>query len=369
MMTTDRSVHGGETFTLRPTGWGRYIEVAFLGLWLTGWLVGEVVAATIFGGMLAGTIAAAFGITLSFAERLTPNGSAPFIMGFMIVWLTMWTIGGIAAGTQFLRSLAGRDVVSVSPHGLEFERRAGPFRRRRTIAHGAIRRVRLGLHNTPVVADTAAGLVYITDLGTRDERAALVRWLKQRLVLPDEAQARRLDAETVPPLWEVEVEGMETRLSRPTRRNRRIQAAILWGLAALLFTGCLPGFRAFQGDALESPRPGHMRVYYAGAVLSLMVALWAVWTTWGRSEWVVSPGRLAWRRRFASWRRERSFDNARLELEHTTDSDGDDHFRLRVRGETTKRQISSTLNEAAELTSLAEWLAARTRFPLDRVSK
>jgi hypothetical protein len=365
MMTTNRGPLGPGTFSLKPAGWSRYIEVAFLGIWLTGWLVGEVVMTIVFGGMLAGMIAAAFGITLSFASRLTPDGSAPFLVLFMVVWLTIWTIGGIAAGTQFLRMLAGRDVVSVSPNGLDIDWRAGPFRRRRTIAHGAIKRLRLGPRNTPLVADTKSGTVEISDLGTPAERTALIAWLQQRLALPSEAEAKRLDAETPPPEWEVEVEGMETRLSRPTRRNRRIQAAILWSITALLFTGCLPGFQAFQSDLLESQRPSVSRVFVAAGALSLLFALWAVWTTWGRSEWVVVPGRMTWRRRFASWRGERTFENARLELKHTVDSDNDDRYTLRVRGENASRKIATALYDDADLTGLAQWLSARTRFPID----
>jgi hypothetical protein len=365
MMTTNRGPLGPEIFSLKPAGWSRYIEIVFLGIWLTGWLAGEVVMTIVFGGMLAGMIAAAFGVTLSFASRLTPDGSAPFLVLFMLVWLTMWTIGGIAAGTQFLRGLAGRDVVSVSPPGLDIDWRAGPFRRRRTIAHGAIKRLRLGPRNTPVVAETKSGTVEVTDLGTPDERAALIGWLQQRLALPSEAEAKRLDAETPPPEWEVEVEGMETRLSRPLRRYRRVQAAILWTITALLFTGCLPMFQVFQSDLLESPRPGATRVFIGAGVVSLLFGLWSAWTTWGRSEWVVVPGRLTWRRQFASWRRERTFENARLELKHTVDSDNDDRYTLRVRAENGSRKISTSLYDDADLTGLAEWLSARTRFPID----
>jgi hypothetical protein len=368
MMTTDRGPSGLETISLRPIGWGRYIEVVFLGVWLAGWLAGEVVVLIVFGGMVAGMIAAAFGITLSFASRLAPDGSAPFFVLFMIFWLTMWTIGGIAAGTQFLRALAGRDSISVSPAGLELEWRAGPFRRRRTLAHGTIRRVRLGLKGEPVIADTATGRIDITTLGTPVERRALHDWLHNQLVLPDEAEARRLDAEVPPPGWEVEVEGMETRLFWPTRRNRRIQAVILWGIAALMFMGCLPAFLPLQPEGmLEPTRPGVTRVYIGAGILSLLFAVWATWTMWGRSEWVAIPGRLTWRRRFASWQSVgRTFENATLDLRHTIDSDGDDRFELRVRGETTHRKITSSLYDEADEVRLAEWLSARTRFPIDR---
>jgi hypothetical protein len=111
----------------------------------------------LLGGMVAGVISSAFGIPLSFASRLTPDGSAPFFLLFILGWLTMWTVGGIAAGTHFLRIVAGRDVISVSPDGLEIERRDGPFRRRRTIKHGDLRGLRINLQGNAVVVDTAAG--------------------------------------------------------------------------------------------------------------------------------------------------------------------------------------------------------------------
>src|SRR5688500_14178403 len=107
MMTIDRGPHG-ETFSLKPTGWGRFLfDIPFLGVWLAFWVVFEVAVIVLFGGMVAGVISSAFGTPLSFASRVTPDGSAPFCLLFMLVWLTFWTLGGIAAGTHFLRELAG----------------------------------------------------------------------------------------------------------------------------------------------------------------------------------------------------------------------------------------------------------------------
>jgi hypothetical protein len=241
--------------------------------------------------------------------------------------------------------------------GLELARRSGPFRKRRTIPHDAIRRVRLQLNGAMLVVDTASGTVDVTDLGTRDERFALLGWLRQRLALPDEAQARRLEAaETTPPGWDVETHGNETRLMRPNRRNRARQAAILWTLAGLVLTGFVPALSA------RSATGGHL----AALAVGLLIALWATWTTWGRSEWLVRHGRLTWRRRFGSWHSERLFDDAAIELLHEVDSEGDDRFTLRVVSTTARRTIWSTIHDPAELASLAEWLSARTGFAVRR---
>jgi hypothetical protein len=376
MMTIDRGPRGADIFTLKPIGWGRVFEIPFLALWLSFWVVGEGVAVTLLGAILGDLIARALGVTLSFSSRLAPDGSAPFFLLFLLFWLTMWTLGGIAAGTHFLRALAGRDVISVSPDGLEIEWRAGPFRRRRTIKRGDIRRVRLNLQGNTVVVDFAGGTADITNYGTREDRAAILDSLKKQLVLPDEAQAKRLDAETVPPEWDVEVQGMETRIFTPTRRTRRIVAAILWGLAAMVvITGLLSASRVTP-DLLEIEpvRRGKGINFISGATTGGQIAaagaaalfgLWATWVTWGRSEWVVGHGRMTWRRKFGSWRNERSFDDAKLEIERTYDSDGDARFTLRVRSATAHRQISSAINESADLLRLAQWLSARTRFPID----
>ena len=345
-----------DAFSLRPVGWGRYIEVPFFGVWIAGWLIGELVALALLGGLLAGLIAAVVGFELPFASRLAPDGSVPFFLLFILMWLTLWTVGGVAALRHFLRSLAGQDVVTVSPAGLELVWRAGPFRKRQTIPHGDIRRVRLRLNGTGLVVDTASGTVDVTDLGSRDERFALLGWLRQRLVLPDEAQARRLEAETLPPGWELETHGLETRLTRPTRRTRAIQSGILWTLSGLVLTGFLP---ALSADTIGG---GHL----AALAVGLLIVVWATWTTWGRSEWLVRHGQLTWRRRFRSWHREHVFEDAAIELLHKVDSEGDDRFTLRVRSTAARREIWSAIHDPAELASLAEWLSARTRFPVRR---
>ena len=357
-MTSDRAARGPHTFSLRPTGWGRYLEVVFLGVWIVGWFVFEVVGLALLGGLLAGVVGSVFGIQLPFASRLAPDGSAPFFLLGTIVWLALWTVGGVAALTHVLRSTAGHDLITVSSKGVELEWRAGPFYRLRTIPHGTIWRVRLRLDGPMLVLDTASGTVDVTKFGTRDDRLALLGWLRQRLELPDEAQVRQLEAETVPPGWEVEARDMETCLARPPRRTRAMQAAVLWTLAGLVSTGFLPALSA------ESVT----RAQLAAGALALLIALGATWTTWGRSEWLVTHGRLTWRRRFGSWRREQPFDNAALELLRDVDSDGGERFTLRVRSTDARRRISTALHDPAELTSLAEWLSARTRFPIQRPS-
>src|SRR5262249_46656844 len=131
----------------------------------------------------------------------------------------------------------------------------------------------------------------------------------------------------------------------------------------LLFVGCIPALPGFEVESFGREKSA----YAAAGILTLLVGLWASWATWARSEWVVAYGKLTFRRRFASWwRTEQSFEPARLEIEHTYDSDGDDRFTLRVLGADRKRKIATALYDGAELLHLAEWLSARTHFPVER---
>ena len=43
----------GSTRRLRPTGWARYFDAAFLAVWLTFWTIGEVVGLGLIGAMVS----------------------------------------------------------------------------------------------------------------------------------------------------------------------------------------------------------------------------------------------------------------------------------------------------------------------------
>lgn len=86
----------------------RWFMIAFLAFWLIGWAFGEITA----GIMLVGGL-----ITL-----LTQNGTDlsafSFVGLFMLVWFTLWTIGGITAIYTLFWSLAGKEVIQVNLQGI-----------------------------------------------------------------------------------------------------------------------------------------------------------------------------------------------------------------------------------------------------------
>lgn len=336
------------TMTFRATGALRFIHAVFLGVWLTFWAIGEAVAlavlALLIGSHFRGNTA---------ASDWASAGSSSYVMLFLLVWVALWTVGGVAAATSFLRSVAGEDRLSAVPEGIAIVRRAGPFRRRKTFDRGTLKRVRLRGRDRTLVVDAPAGTEVLTDLGTREERDAALAWLQQHLRLPVE---HRFNLATPPPRWHVSVEPTGgTCLVKPAPHVRRKQALVMWIITAITSIGWISPVMNAQAGAMT----------LAAFALSMLLAAGAAWLTWGHSEWTARSGSLVFRRHIGNWMREERFEPGQLEVEHSTDSDGDDHYRLLVRGaEERHRTISTALHDDAEVVDTARWLAAATGFSL-----
>jgi hypothetical protein len=292
--------------TLRVTGVARYFNAAFLGLWLIGWGIGEVVALAVLALIVAAPFLREGGADVpEFLESWKTAGPPLFVFLFLLVWVAFWTLGGYAAITHFLRSLAGKDRLRLLPAGLEVMRCAGPFRRTRVIDRADIRRVRVRHHDHALVADTTFGTLLLTELGTRPDRETICRWLRGGLQLPPDG-SMGLYAGQAPPGW-----------------------------------------------TMQPTEDGSVRLHQR----------WA-WLPWLRSEWMVKRGVVTHRRRIGPWIAEHSYDHAQFAVEHTTDSDGDDLYRLNLRTPRGDRAIDSAINDDAELVDFARWLAEHTGFEL-----
>ena len=114
----------GDAIVRRPVGIGRFVEGAFLGIWLASWSLFEAIVLDVMGSMLL----ALFGFLRD--SRLTSLGRAAverapgfevgilFVYLFLIVWISLWTFAGLAAGYRFLRLLGGSDRLAlVGGHG------------------------------------------------------------------------------------------------------------------------------------------------------------------------------------------------------------------------------------------------------------
>jgi hypothetical protein len=346
----------GPTTSLRPSGIGRYVTVVFLSVWLVGWGMGEAFAISMLG-MLFSSIAGVFPEHLpDWSADLVTSGGAAFAILFLLFWLTLWTIGGVAALTHLMRSLVGEDVIGVTASGFEVVRRAGPFRRRYAFDRAGIRRLRVRPHDKAVVADTAKGTRIVTTFGLAAERDEVTGWLSRHLGLAG-ADA---GTGTPPATWEVRTEGEVASLRTVRSGARLTRSVIAWLLTAAIASAW---YASLDGERSAGHVPALM--------LTLLLAAGAAVSTWGRRELIVRPGELLFRRRFAMWTGERVFRSARLELTHETDSDNDHHYKLIVVDAEGRRTVHSQVHDSGEVVDLAQWLAARTGFPLpaaERVS-
>jgi hypothetical protein len=342
----------GSTASLRPAGIGRYFAAAFLLVWLTGWAAGEVFALGFLAVLLRSIIGAAAGVPWPIpGGDWIAGGAAGFVLLFLLAWVTLWTVGGVAAITHLLRSLAGEDRVEVQSGGLDVRRRAGPFGRTRRFERAQIRRVRVRRHDKAVVLDTLSGSEVITEYGTPDERRAMADWLRGRLLLP-ETVAASADPSTPPPGWQLRVENGTTRLTQDDPRARAIAASIMWVIVLLL--------AAILYGAEERTAAG---VVIAG-VLCALAAAGAIWMSFSRRAWLLRHGELTRHTRFLNWERAREFKSARLEVTVSRDSDNDSHYRLEVIDAQGTRRIASEIHDETAIVVLGQWLAARTGFPL-----
>jgi hypothetical protein len=338
------------TRSFRPSGIGRYFIAAFLLLWLVGWAVGEGVALFAVAAILLKLIGGAPPGMPAWFDNPVGSGVVAFVILFLGLWLTFWTVGGIAAWTHFIRSLWGEDTIALTPEGVEIVRRGGPFRRRYRYDRAAIRRIRLRPSDKGLVMDAEKGTQPLTTFGTPEERQEAADWLIRSLSLPDEAALAALA--TPPAGWETFEDADGTRLRKVRPRGRAIRSAIMWTITALLASAWLR-FRA--GDAAAD---------FPALALTLLFAVLAMLSTFGRRDWIVRRGEVVFRRRFLIWKSERAFRHARLHVTSETDSDNDSVYTLVIAdadGRTTT--MHSQLHDAAEVVDFGHWLAARSGFP------
>ncbi len=173
---------------VRARGWLRLFPAAFLGVWLCGWLLGEVFAAR----MLFGIVAPRFGVELTPSLALGMGGSSPPVAAgitvFLGVWLAFWTFGGLMAMRELLHLIAGEEVVRWNEDGIEALRGVGPFKTTRRVKAEDLKQIRVRAGR--VEADTRRGRVVIATFGTREDRQALCAALRRALAAWLEGERR-----------------------------------------------------------------------------------------------------------------------------------------------------------------------------------
>ena len=357
---------------LKPNGVTRFISAAFLLFWLCGWAVGEGIVLWILAkGILALMNGAPF------EEGHAPLGFGPAmaIGAFLILWLSLWTLGGLAALGEVLRLLWSEDRLIANAGGITIVRFRGPFRGRRELPRDVIRRFSLVPRNDALVAETSRERVELSRLGTHAEREETAAALRSELCLRD--LAPEADATSLPKGWSEVITPDGQRVVAVDAATQRAQARV----AALLAVGVAAIDFAIIRQALDRAVVIPFAVF--GLLGSLGLAWVAVWLARGRMEWKIGSGNLILRRRFGSSVQE-LFEARRLELVVTRDSDGDGWYALEAVREGApepgpvvwvqsqskyRRRVTAALNEPTVPRLLGAWLSRSANVPLvDRTS-
>ncbi len=225
-MKLERTFSGLEA-RLKSRGRGRFFSAGFLAFWLVGWVIGEAIALWSLGvgawSLITGRPPEAGRNPLEVAPALA--------MGlFLLVWLSLWTFGGIAAIYELMRVLWSRDRLVVNPSGFEITRRTGFLLHTRWLARDELRSLYRLDAGSVVMAETESGVVELTRLGTVLEQEELVQAFTAELALPGRA-ARPVK---LPEEWREipSPEGGTLLLKDPA--TRRKQAVVAWVVTILV---------------------------------------------------------------------------------------------------------------------------------------
>jgi len=85
-----------------------WFVILFLSFWLCGWAVGEVMVAS--------------GLVLGAMGGLGDEAAGLGAGAFLLIWLTFWTIGGLAALYFLLWQLVGREIITIDGLVLRIQR-------------------------------------------------------------------------------------------------------------------------------------------------------------------------------------------------------------------------------------------------------
>lgn len=351
----------GWQVTLHARGVSRFFVAAFLGAWLCGWAAGEWFAGGVFLAGLRDLLAPGFGERwLPHMKNAAPANPWP-ILGFLAVWLTFWTVGGVFAGWQFLRMLLGRDRVNWNHEGVEVEEWAGPLRSVRRLAWSAASQLPAP-GQAGIRMHARNGRFLVTGMGTADERRELHAWLAEawREARGAERAAREATT-TAPEGWRVQAgdDGRDV-LVRDGRAARGAGVLVLL-LGLALASGAV---RVVADGAGAGAKPWIVAACLG--LLALVVTAGGAWVLFAREVLAPAGGSLRRVRTFAhrTWVEEWTPLELRLVLSH--DSDGDERWELTAAGAGGRRTLASALHAPGSAEHLGAWLAARAGVPLGR---
>ena len=340
--------------TLNPRGSGRYFGAAFLGFWLCFWLAGEGFALWILGNLVVALMSGGPGFF-----RLSQVG-AVLIGGMAFLWFAIWTMGGIAAMTEFFRLVCGEDRMSSEGGGLSLTQSRGPFRSRHYYPRDTIQRFLITARGV-LALETKQGQIELSRLGTREEREAAAKSLESELVIRSQDPAS-LPAQ-LPVAWEEIITPEGERAVVPAPGPRRVKARVCGVIALATIAGLLA--------LVQHLTPGSSLIA-AAIQLGLAAAFFgsaAVWLGMGRIEYRPGNGVVTKRRRFGSGVKD-VFEARGFEVLLTSDgNDNGESYALDALSGKKRKRIFTVSRDPVPARQLGLYLARAGKVPLlDRTS-
>jgi hypothetical protein len=346
---------------------GRFFSAAFLAVWLCGWVFGETFAIWM---LVKGAIALLTGMPPDPGRAPLQAAPAVLVGVFLLFWLSIWTLGGIAAIGELLRLLWGEDRILVASGRLTVTWLRGLFRSNRSFERDAIRRIVLSAPRDNLVLDTMTQHVELSRLGTRSERMEAAGALNIELMLAETTDAPR---GALPDRWEEIVTPKAS--AHWFRTSRRAGGRLSGERSGDARRRCDVRRRARDPWPFEPHRSvgGPLRHHGRARRGRRRLAR-------SRAEWRIGNGSLTLRRRDGAGLRD-LFEARRLYLSSSTDSDGDVWFRLfgvadpqtpaqrmpvlDSMGPPHSRAIVRLMNDANTVRDLAAWLAREARLEIE----
>ena len=127
----------------------RLLPAAFLGFWLCGWAMGEYFAGSMLVNALAERLAP--GVHVGWLPPVRSTGTPTIVLAFLGVWVTFWTLGGVMAMGSLLELLVGQPILRWNDRHLDVVTQVGPFSRRKRIPLAGVREVTPGPMRTLVI--------------------------------------------------------------------------------------------------------------------------------------------------------------------------------------------------------------------------
>ena len=344
-------------FVLRPHGFGRFGEAAFLFVWLCFWVVGEVSALFALGfgiwSLLTGRPIGGQGEPLGVAPALGAGA-------FLLVWLTIWTFGGVMALRQFLRAVWASDTLTLETEALICRHRLGPLDFTRRYPINDLHRIFVESTSALLKAQVGTNVVELSTLGSPVDRKDVAEQLQALLKLPGIRPEEYPGA--LPDSWQQVSGPLGEVLLVPNLKTRHGQAIAVAVVTLVVWAGLF----LLAAGSTNDPN------LWVATLMLAMLGAWLLkkthWMFRGRPEWLIGDGRLVSQRRMGDEVTE--ILEARA-LELTENSDGESTtYELRAielsptgfnaAGRVPKHVvIDRKVNDLASLRCLGQWISEK----------